>query len=621
MHALNGNIEAIHERILLVREFNDAILYIMDSLKDASQNTIDSFFEIRENRFLIWILSESLLRKYGVHITDDERSIFYDALQRSFLSRQERNRVMHSLNGNRNLWTTRGQAEEEQGTIFADPRLLQHFMFIFEHINEATHILEACRILSHNERICYLSVERQRMFVWIIGGERALNHFGLFLSAEERNRFMHTLNSNGNDIKTSEMDRIPIMDGTNYTLWAYPMRAYLEFKGYWQITADGLPDLATRTEPFAYNPVSAGSTTAPTETWESKIRRQELKDKYHNLDDGAKGSMKQRLSNAIIEQIKEKETAQEVWTYLEHAFNKAGSAQVFGDIQKVYAFQIRGNQNPESEISKLALLFARLKAQGAELSKFYQAMTLLNAGSTKWPHLVSIYLAQKEMKKLDFDEIKVMFITDWHRTTTLGQSTPKVNKISGVQQKKKDPNWKKGKGKDNSKSETPTSPSSSNDSKSSSGRKFRGGRRTKKKVNSAIEETNEEEPSHILSFAASAMIPHYTSTVSTIDSRSAAPPQKYQGTPTKGAWETVPEAISLLHRMGIKPSIQTFTPELLPQEPITAPDPEVVVDWDDVVSLGEEPQETYTEAEIVDDSTTLIDESMDYLFEELIQDA
>ncbi|PFH44851.1 hypothetical protein AMATHDRAFT_10633 [Amanita thiersii Skay4041] len=49
MHALNGNIEAIHKRILLVREFNDAILYIMDSLKDASQNTIDSFFEIREN--------------------------------------------------------------------------------------------------------------------------------------------------------------------------------------------------------------------------------------------------------------------------------------------------------------------------------------------------------------------------------------------------------------------------------------------------------------------------------------------------------------------------------------------------------------------------------------------
>ncbi|PFH44854.1 hypothetical protein AMATHDRAFT_10627 [Amanita thiersii Skay4041] len=217
---------------------------------------------------------------------------------------------------------------------------------------------------------------------------------------------------------------------------------------------------------------------------------------------------------------------------------------------------------------------------------------------------------------------------------TLGQPTQKVNKISGVQQKKKDPNWKKGKGKDNSKTES-TPPS---DSKSPSGRKFCGGHCTKKKVNAATEEVVEEEPSHVLSFAALVMIPHYTSQQSTIDSRPSASLQKYQGTPTKGVWETIPEAISLLHRMGIKPSIQSvktteellleladnfpatkkqkFTPEFSPQEPITTPNPKVVVDWDDVVSLGEEP-----EAEEVEDLTTLVDESMDYLFEEIIQDA
>ncbi|PFH46359.1 hypothetical protein AMATHDRAFT_7907 [Amanita thiersii Skay4041] len=433
------------------------------------------------------------------------------------------------------------------------------------------------------------------------------------------------------------------MDGTNYTLWEYPMRAYLEFKGYWLITEEGLPDLANQTEPFAYNQIPAGSTEAPTESWESQIRRQELKDKYYNLNNGAKGSIKQKLSNAIIKEIKHLTTAKEIRKHLEKKYNKAGSAQVFGDIQKVYAFQIKGNQNPEAEISKLALLFTCLKSQGAEMSNFYQAMTLLNAGSMKWPHLISIYLSQHEMDELNFNKIKIMFVADWHRTTTLGQPSPKINKISGIQQKKKDPNWKKGKGKDNKKSEPPASPSPSSDSKSSSGRKFWGGCRTKKKVSSVIEEVNEDEPSHILSFAASAMVPHYTSTASTIDSRPSVPPQKYQGTPTKGTWETVPEAISLLHRMGIKPSIQLvkttetplleltedypvtkkqkFTPEPLPQEPTTTPNPEVVIDWDDVVSLGEEPVETYEEAETVDESTTLVDESMDYLFEELIQDA
>ncbi|PFH50874.1 hypothetical protein AMATHDRAFT_3498 [Amanita thiersii Skay4041] len=53
------------------------------------------------------------------------------------------------------------------------------------------------------------------------------------------------------------------------------------------------------------------------------------------------------------------------------------------------------------------------------------------------------------------------------------------------------------------------------------------------------------------------MIPHLTSTKSTIDSRPSASLQKYQGPPSKGTWETVPEAISLLHQMGIKPTIQS----------------------------------------------------------------
>ncbi|PFH44999.1 hypothetical protein AMATHDRAFT_10241 [Amanita thiersii Skay4041] len=126
--------------------------------------------------------------------------------------------------------------------------------------------------------------------------------------------------------------------------------------------------------------------------------------------------------------------------------------------------------------------------------------------------------------------------------------------------------------------------------------------------------------------------------MSTIDSRPSASPQKYQGPQTKGTWETVPTAISLLHRMGIKPTIQsvktteeplletepitTPNPEVVNwEEPITAPSLEVVVDWDDAVSLRDDPPKTSTETETVESLTELVDESMDYLFKELIQDA
>ncbi|PFH44986.1 hypothetical protein AMATHDRAFT_10270 [Amanita thiersii Skay4041] len=119
------------------------------------------------------------------------------------------------------------------------------------------------------------------------------------------------------------------------------------------------------------------------------------------------------------------------------------------------------------------------------------------------------------------------------------------------------------------------------------------------------------------------MVPHYISTESTIDSRPSASPQKYQGPQTKGAWETFPKAISLLHQMefSLKDPITTPEPEMVTwEEPITAPSPEVVANWDDIVSLGEEPPETSTEAETVKTMTELVDESMDYLFKEIIQD-
>ncbi|PFH44938.1 hypothetical protein AMATHDRAFT_10392 [Amanita thiersii Skay4041] len=509
-----------------------------------------------KNHFFTWLRGGvELLQKYGWSI-----------------SNKERNRFQHSLNGN---YIPFEIAERL-------PLVVLRYLTIYHWSDDIQRVYIACKNLDGFARINFLSIIRHHYFIWILGGEPLLNHYGWELSAEDRNRFMHALNGNIEAIH----ERILLVR---------------EFH-----------------EAILYIMESLKDASQPT------------MDSFFECRENHFLIWIQRLSNAIIEEIKNLSSAKEIWKYLENKYNKAGSAQVFGDIQKVYAFQIRGNQNPEANIAKLALLFARLKSQGAEMSKFYQAMTLLNVGAMKWPHLMSIYLSQNKMKDLDFDKIKVMFVANWHRTATLGQPTPKVNKISGVQQKKKDPKWKKGKGKDDSKSESPTSPSSD---KSSSGKKFQGGRRTKKKANSAIEEVNNDEPSHILSFAASAMVPHYVSTESIIDSRPSASPQKYQGTPTKGAWETVPEAISLLHRMGIKPSIQTVktteeplleatddAPETIP-DPITAPEPEVVVDWDDVVSLGDEPTESYIEAEQAEMSATLTDESMDYFFKEMIQDA
>ncbi|PFH45630.1 hypothetical protein AMATHDRAFT_8898 [Amanita thiersii Skay4041] len=122
MHALHGNHSTTdHECIVLVDDFKSSIIFVLRFLHGASQVTIDSFFKVQENHFLIWIFNERILETYGVTITNHERDIFHNALHRAHISREQRNCLAHALHGNHNLFTTRGQAEEQQETIFADP--------------------------------------------------------------------------------------------------------------------------------------------------------------------------------------------------------------------------------------------------------------------------------------------------------------------------------------------------------------------------------------------------------------------------------------------------------------------------------------------------------------------
>ncbi|PFH50391.1 hypothetical protein AMATHDRAFT_4042 [Amanita thiersii Skay4041] len=73
MHALNGNHSTTdHKHIALVDDFKSSIIFVMQSLHGASQVTIDSFFEVQENHFLIWIFSESILETY--RLTSPENS-------------------------------------------------------------------------------------------------------------------------------------------------------------------------------------------------------------------------------------------------------------------------------------------------------------------------------------------------------------------------------------------------------------------------------------------------------------------------------------------------------------------------------------------------------------------
>ncbi|PFH45004.1 hypothetical protein AMATHDRAFT_10225 [Amanita thiersii Skay4041] len=123
-----------------------------------------------KNRFLTWLRGGvQLLEKYGWSI-----------------SNKERNRFQHSLNGN---YIPFELAERL-------PPVVQRYLTLYYWGDDIRGVQTACDNLDAFARINYLSIIKNRYFIWILGGEPLLAHYGWDLSAEDRNRFMHALNGN-----------------------------------------------------------------------------------------------------------------------------------------------------------------------------------------------------------------------------------------------------------------------------------------------------------------------------------------------------------------------------------------------------------------------------------------
>ncbi|KAF8623903.1 hypothetical protein AX17_007261 [Amanita inopinata Kibby_2008] len=78
--------------------------------------------------------------------------------------------------------------------------------------------------------------------VFRFGGETALNHYGKFLSQEERNKLTHSLNGNG-----SILANLLALDGSNYPVWSQTMQAYLKSASLWTNICTETGDLPTPT--------------------------------------------------------------------------------------------------------------------------------------------------------------------------------------------------------------------------------------------------------------------------------------------------------------------------------------------------------------------------------------
>jgi hypothetical protein len=111
---------------------------------------------------------------------------------------------------------------------------------------------------------------------------------------------------------------VPILDGSNYLIWAHQMKAFLQSMELWEMTNNEIP--------FPLPVIPAGATQAPpADDAMIELQNQWIKQSNHAL-----GNMMLCLTPPIQEQITNKSTP-ESWEYLAMTYSTPTLSTIYQD--------------------------------------------------------------------------------------------------------------------------------------------------------------------------------------------------------------------------------------------------------------------------------------------------
>ena len=220
---------------------------------------------------------------------------------------------------------------------------------------------------------------------------------------------------------------VPILDGSNYTLWAQGMTAALRSKGVWQVVRG-----------HQIRPENLGGDADDDDI----AARQKEKDDWDNRDDQALGLMQLKMAKSLHHHITDTITSSELWDLLKGTYGTSGPARVFADFKKTISFRISGNGHPAPEVNKLQNLIDQLRLDGVLLDPFIQSMILLSAIPSKWDTVPATILGTKKKEELTFTLVRDALITEYDRKNTNVNSGSTAKRISNIKRKGPDPQYR-----------------------------------------------------------------------------------------------------------------------------------------------------------------------------------
>ena len=205
------------------------------------------------------------------------------------------------------------------------------------------------------------------------------------------------------------MQLVPVLDGSNYDVWAPLADAY--------ISAQGHASVFTRT-----CPASGDAKTA----WEDT-----------NLK--AKGIILLRVSASIAGKISSKDTAKEMWDYLKTEYGKPGLPVIYSHFKAALAVTIPNNAHPAPAINEMTARFDKLTAQSVNIDEFVRAMVLLTKLPQSMDYIVQSFYQKGQTTDVKFEEVRRAVIIHWEQRDTRRAPSGAAHKLSAIKRKGPDP--------------------------------------------------------------------------------------------------------------------------------------------------------------------------------------
>ena len=194
---------------------------------------------------------------------------------------------------------------------------------------------------------------------------------------------------------------IPLLEGSNYHIWADAMQSYLRSQGLWQIT------IGNKSQPSI--PAKSGPPTASNNTAIATANKE--RQEWNNKDDQAFGLILLHVQTQLHNIVSSKVTARQAWSEYRTAFRTAQPTSVYSDFRQTIMMKIPVN-NPAVEISRMATIFGRLLVASVALPALVQAIILLAACLREYESVSSHLLQSFDNSTLTFNIVKNAIVND-----------------------------------------------------------------------------------------------------------------------------------------------------------------------------------------------------------------